>query len=950
MSTKEAPVNPLLELQRIGQSPWHDNIHRGLLHDGALARMARDGDVTGLTSNPTIFDQAIAEGSAYDEALAALAAAGRSPEGIVDTLVIDDIRAAADVFLPVFQRTRRADGYVSIEVAPALAHDTAGTIREARRLWRAVNRPNLMVKIPGTPEGIPAIAECIASGINVNVTLIFSLRRYREVMDAYLGGLTQRLEAGMRVDRIASVASFFVSRIDTAVDRLLEERIGAASGERRARLERLRGKAAIAQAKLAYVAFRETFANGLFGLLAREGARPQRPLWASTSTKNPAYPDVYYVEALIGPDTVNTMPPATLAAYRDHGHPEDRIGQALDRARSVLSQLAQDGIDMEAVTQRLETEGVAAFARSWENLLDTVARRREAMRLAARTTARLGPAARGVARAVAGLAAERVGDRLWAEDPALWKRQGIPGSGSFAWLEVPEATAPAVTAITAFAQDVRAAGLSQVLVCAVGADAMPADVLRRCVGVARGWLDLRVLDPGDPGAVLAAATRGDPARTLYLLVSSTPSLPATLDASFRLLWTRAREVLGDGAGAHFAAVSSPGGALESLAVEHGFRRTFRTPADLGGRWAALSPVGLVPAALLGTDLGRLLDRARRMATACSAVVPPRQNPGLWLGATLGALALSGRDKLTLVLPDRLASVGSWVEQLVAGATGKDGRGLVPVVGEALGTPALYGKDRLFVHLRLGARQDRAAGALAPAGHPVVTLTLNDAYDLGAEFVRWEIAAAVAARLLDVHPFAEPEGVELEAAARRAVSAAPDDSPTVPLAPSAPDFVARLGTRLAAARGRRWVALTAYVSRTPRRERLLADIRSAIRKRFGVATTLAFGSGALRTTGQLHAGGPPTLIALDITADEPIDAPVPGTARGLAALQIAEAAARAQVLVAHRRPVVRVHLGRQVEAGLTATLLALQRRPAPPKSRPAAHGKPVPARTRAGRRR
>src|SRR5262249_45317314 len=222
-----------------------------------------------------------------------------------------------------------------------------------------------------------------------------------------------------------------------------------------------------------------------------------------------------------------------------------------------------------------------------------------------------------------------------------------------------------------------------------------------------------------------------------------------------------------------------------------------------------------------------------MATACSAVVPPRQNPGLWLGATLGALARSGRDKLTVVLPDRLASAGAWLEQLVAGATGKDGRGLVPVVGEVLGAPALYGKDRLFVHLRLGARQDRAAGALAAAGHPVVTLTLNDAYDLGAEFVRWEIAAAVAARMLDVHPFAAPGAVQLDAAARRAIPAAPDAG-AAPLTPSAPDFAAHLGSRLAAARGRRWVALTAYIGRTPRRERLLADMRAAIRKRFGVA--------------------------------------------------------------------------------------------------------------------
>jgi len=917
---KDPATNPLLELQRLGQSPWHDNIHRGLLRSGELARLVREGDVTGLTSNPTIFDEAIAHGPEYDSELATLTAAGRPPEAIVDTLVVGDIRTAADAFLPLFQRTRRADGYVSIEVGPTLAHDTAATIRDARRLWRAVNRPNLMVKVPATEAGLPAIEECIAAGINVNVTLIFALRRYAEVIDAYLRGLTRRLEAGMRVDRIASVASFFVSRVDTAVDRLLEDRIGAAAGERRAQLERLRGKAAIAQAKLAYVVFRERFMGEEFVLLAREGARPQRPLWASTSTKNPAFPDVYYVEALIGPDTVNTMPPATLRAYKDHGHPEDRLGQALDRARGVIAQLAQFGIDMEAVTQRLETEGVAAFTHSWQSLLDTVTRRRDALRLATRTKARLGPVERAVARALGELASERVGERLWEEDHTLWKRQqGIPGTGSNAWLVVPDADSPAVAAIAAFAADVRAAGLTRAVVCGVGADALPAEFLRRALGVGRGGLDVTALDAADPAQVVAAAERGDPARTLYVLCATGGS--ATVERAFQVLWERVRAAAGDGPGAHFAAIGTPGGALESLAGGHAFRRMFRTPADVSGRWAALSALGLVPAALLGADVSKLLERARRMATACDRVVPPHHNPGLWLGAALGALVRSGRDKLTLVLPERLVPFGAWIEQLVAGATGKDGRGLIPVLAEPFGPPRLYGKDRLFVHLRLGAGQDRVAASLAAGGHPMVTIGLADGYDVGGEIVRWEMAVAAASRLLDVHPFAEPETLELEAAARR-WPAGGSPHPAEPLVPAAPDFAARLGTQLAAARGRRWVAITAWCARTPRRERILADIRAAIRKRFGVATTLGFGAAAIHATGQLHVGGPPTAIVLDLTADEP-------TREDLAAAQAAATATRAELLRARRRPLLRVHLGRAVDAGLAAMLAALQRRPARP---------------------
>jgi transaldolase len=340
-------ANPLIRLQQLGQSPWHDNIRRQLLTSGALKKMVDEGDITGLTSNPTIFEQAIADSTDYDEDLHRLARAGKTAEEIFDALAIDDIRNAADVLATVFERTERKDGYVSIEVAPRLAGDTQATIREARRLWSTVNRPNLMVKIPATAAGVPAIEQSIADGLNINVTLIFALKRYEEVMDAYLRGLIRRLESGQKIDRIASVASFFVSRVDTLVDKLLDEKI-AAGAEKKDLLQSLKGKAAIANAKLAYAEFRRKFSTEAFAGLKNHGAGVQRPLWASTSTKNPAYPDVYYVEALVGSDTVDTMPPATLAAYKNHGNPEPR----------------------------LEKDGVASFAKSFESLIAVVERRR----------------------------------------------------------------------------------------------------------------------------------------------------------------------------------------------------------------------------------------------------------------------------------------------------------------------------------------------------------------------------------------------------------------------------------------------------------------------------------------------------------------------------------------------------------------------------------------------
>jgi transaldolase len=362
-------MNATLKLHAAGQSVWYDNIQRGLLKNGELAGMIQRGEIRGVTSNPSIFMNAIARSTDYDEALLALAEQGRSAEEIYAHLTVKDIQEAADLFRPLYQQTAGGDGYVSLEVAPTLAHDTDATLAEARRLWALVDRPNLMVKIPATRAGLPAITSAIAEGINVNVTLIFSLQRYAEVMDAYLAGLEQCVANGLSVSSIASVASFFVSRVDSAVDRLLANDNSN---------EELAGKAAIANARLAYANFKRVFSSNRFQVLAAKGARVQRPLWASTSTKNPQYRDVMYVEELIGPDTVNTMPPQTLVAFLDHGVvTPGSLERDVDKAKDVMTALQNRGISMDEVTLQLENEGVKAFADAYIELLDTIEKRRE---------------------------------------------------------------------------------------------------------------------------------------------------------------------------------------------------------------------------------------------------------------------------------------------------------------------------------------------------------------------------------------------------------------------------------------------------------------------------------------------------------------------------------------------------------------------------------------------
>ena len=947
-------TDALRTLQDLGQSPWLDNITRDLLRSGTLAAMVRAGHITGLTSNPTIFEQAITKSTDYDEALSALVRTGKSAAAIVDTLTIEDVRAAADVFAPVYARTKRTDGYVSIEVDPTLAHDAIGTLREAKRIWRAVNRPNLMVKIPATREGVAAIEEAIAVGINVNVTLIFSLTRYGQVMDAYIRGLTRRLETGTRVDRIASVASFFVSRLDSAVDRLLDERIAASPSDRRPALERLRGKAAIANARLAYAAFRERFGPEHFALLTREGAHRQRPLWASTSTKNPAYPDIYYVEALVGRDTVNTLPPATLDAYQDHGQPEIRIESDLDRARALIGELAAVGIDLDRVTDRLETEGVAAFVASYRSLVDTVAVRREAALTMQRTTETLGALTKAVDSATTALDAATVTARLWKKDVSLW-----PGDEAahrdmaqrLGWLDLAATMSPQLPALRAFADEVRGAGFTHAVLCGMGGSSLAPEVLRRSLGVRRGFLDLTVLDSTDPAAVLAAERRSDPARTLYLF-SSKSGDTIEVQSFLAFFWDRLRQVVGDQAGQNLVAITDPGTRLEALARDRRFRRCFLNPSDIGGRYSALSLVGLVPAALMGHDVEKLLERARRMFVACGPAVRAARNPGVRLGAVLASAALRGRDKLTFVVADKILGFADWAEQLIAESTGKRGLGIVPVVGEPLAPPAAYGSDRLFAAMHVGSGSGRPLTSLARAGHPVIALRLSDAYDLAAEFVRWEIATTVASHLLAINPFDQPNVQETKVHTARVLADAGRGT-VAGVVPSVdrPGLADELWRALERRDAKRYLAITAYLVPNPRRAKLLGDLRLRIRKRFGIATSLGYGPRFLHSTGQLHKGGPANVTVLQLTADDPLDVLVPGTAYSFGVLKQAQATGDSEALLARSRPVVRVDLGRNIERGLEQLLATLARRPAKgrPARTPSARSTPKPARPRATRR-
>jgi transaldolase / glucose-6-phosphate isomerase len=916
-------TTPIEQLHALGQSLWYDNIQRSMLENGELAAMIERGELKGMTSNPSIFNQAIARSTDYDAALTAMAWAGHSAGEILDRLIVEDIRAGADLFLPIYRETNGGDGYVSVEVSPELANDTEGTLAEARRLWELVDKPNLMIKIPATKPGLPAIRRAISAGMNVNITLIFSIERYREVMEAYLAGLEERLERGEPLDRIASVASFFVSRIDNKADKALEEVIRR-EGAQAELAASLLGKIAIANARLAYADFRDIFLGERFERLKDQGARLQRPLWASTSTKNPAYPATLYVDELIGPDTVNTVPPQTLDAYREIGTARLSLDEDMEGSQKAFDDLAGLGISLEQITQELEDEGVKAFSDAFASLVETVEERRQA------AVHQLGPLADAVAKRVRSLESISAPERIWQPDPSLWTTDEAGQEeirARVGWLELPQNSRKLIPELEDFREEVYQAGFSHALLLGMGGSSLAPEVMSLIFsGQSREGeaLTLSILDSTDPAQVQNAIGRSPVDRTLYI-VSSKSGGTAEVSAFLETIWSLVREKAGSAAGDHFIAITDPGTSLQKLAEERGFRSVFHGDPNVGGRFSVLSVFGLVPAALMGIDLHLLLERAGRMQAQCLPDIPAGRNPGLVLGAVMGEAAVQGRDKLTLIADPALASFGSWLEQLVAESSGKQGRGIIPVDQEPLVEPEHYGGDRLFVQLGLkdspaSAEQAQSLALLRESAQPALSFVIDDPYDLGAEFYRWCYATAAACSVLGVNPFDQPdvqdnknrtnekirlfrqEGVLNEGQPfwqGDGIQAFGDLSGSEGLEQIVSAFLAK-------AQPGDYLAMNAYLPRLPEMEGLLATIRTAILRKTGLATTVGFGPRFLHSTGQLHKGGPDSGLFLQITADPQEDLEIPGQGYSFAILERAQALGDYEALQARGRRVLRLH--------------------------------------------
>jgi transaldolase/glucose-6-phosphate isomerase len=917
-------MNRLKQLEQLGQSFWLDFVSRDLIKKDGIRKLIAEDGLGGMTSNPAIFQKALSQGTDYDADIATYVNAGLDVGEIFRKLSIKDIQDAADALKTVYDRTKGADGFISIEVSPYISAATDDTIAEAKSLWAEVARPNVMIKVPGTKEGVPAIRELIGDGININITLLFSLDAYQSVIEAYLDGLDNR-PPDEDLSKISSVASFFLSRIDTMADDEIEEKLKADPKKNEA-LGALRGKVAIASAKIAYQMYKLAFSGPRWERLAARGARPQRLLWASTGTKNKAYPDTLYVDSLIGPMTVNTMPPETVDAFRDHGTPKAALEDDVAGAEKVLKGLKGGGISLDEITDALVVDGVAKFEEAADKLYGSLAQKREKLMGAALTTIAI--TADEAQKAIDAETKARNKDgtvrRLWAKDKTLWTNDDE--NKWLGWLDVVDRELKD-DALPAFAAEIKKQGFTDVVLIGMGGSSLGAEVLRETFGHQSGWPTLHVLDSTDPDQIRAVQSQIAIEKSLFIVCSKSGS---TLEPNilFEFFYDAAKKA--GGGGKQFVAITDPGSSMEKTAKEKGFSHIFYGEPAIGGRYSVLSKFGLVPAAAMGLDVKHLLTDTRKIMTSSGPLVPADTNPGVKLGIALGVCAKQfGRDKITILTSPSLSSVGTWLEQLIAESTGKLGKGLIPIDREEPGDASEYGNDRVFVHLGKAGDEPPILAQLEKQGHPVIRIAIADAYQLGQIFYLWEIAIAIVGAVIGVNPFNQPD-VEAAKIKARALTDAFEKSGKLDIAK--PDYSDEhisvyaphgikgnslaeiLKNHLATLKAGDYFAFLGFITQNEAHEATLEKMRTRIRDAKKVATCVEFGPRFLHSTGQAYKGGPDTGVFVTLTSDRAEKLAIPGRKIDFGTVQLAQAIGDVQVLDEHKRRVIRLHF-RNMEDGL-----------------------------------
>jgi transaldolase/glucose-6-phosphate isomerase len=739
-------------------------------------------------------------------------------------------------------------------------------------------------------------------------------------MNAYLDGLEKRLEAGKDINNISSVASFFVSRLETKADERLQDIIDQ-GGEGSDIANKLKGKIAVDNTRLAYQDYEQFFNSERFKKLAEAGAKKQKPLWASTSTKDPSYSDIKYVESLVAENTINTVPPSTLDAFIDHGGPEITIYDDLDRAEEDFELLEALDISIDEITKELEDEGVEKFAASFEKLLDVIDKQQRKFQ------STLGILAEKVPSEVDAFETYEVISRMDRNDSTIWTDDPAGKTivqTRLGWLDLPSEGKTLIPSLNKLFEDCRSEGYEKVLLLGMGGSSLAPETISLILGDQLAGLDLKILDSTIPEQIRNIETWVDYGKTLFIVASKSGTTTETLSL-YHYFWEKSEAELDDKRPLHFVAVTDPGSKLANLGQSSGFRAVFTSNPNVGGRYSALTHFGLVPAALMGVDLEDFLNRAQKMAQKCSARTPISLNLGALLGIIIGLSASNGKDKLTLIADPGLKPFGAWLEQLVAESSGKQGRGIVPVDQEPLVKGQGYGADRIFVYLRNSGDHDRLLEELANNGHSTVTLDVTDPYDLSAQFYLWEVAIAVACGIIGVNAFDQPDVQDNKDRTKKKIALFKEkgilEEPEVIWQKNGTKVYGYYFEALSScesvgdvieefiklAQDGDYIALNAYLPRNEKTTEKLQVLRKHILEETGKATTLGFGPRFLHSTGQLHKGGANNGVFIQITQEDKEDLPIPGMDYTFGTLAKAQAQGDLEALLGRDRRAMRIHL-------------------------------------------
>jgi transaldolase / glucose-6-phosphate isomerase len=909
-------MNKSKELHLLKQSVWFDNVDRKLINNGWLKTQIEENVIFGLTSNPSIFKNSISSGKAYSLDIQSMSLAGLDTKQIYERLAIEDIRSVADLLHQTYLETNRVDGYVSLEVDPELANDTDQSVNEAKRLWNLVGRNNLMIKIPATKAGISAIKETIAEGINVNVTLIFSSDRYLEVIEAYFSGLEKRIADNLPIDGIHSVASLFVSRLDVKIESKISELIRSGKITEKD-YQPFRGKPAIANALYAYQKFEESIHSERFKQISMKNGNIQRPLWASTGTKNSDYSDVLYVEKLILPQTVNTVPPKTLSAYLDHG-----ISKIVDYSKrdeyftTLIKSLENLGVNFPEIWVELEQEGVAAFSKAQTELLSAVEKRR----MTAINFIKI--LQLNVSERIEKLNSENFSRKFFLPDSTLWtsdESEAEEIAHRMGWVDAPSVSRDIVPAAEKLLGEIKSDGFTHAVVLGMGGSSLAPEVFS-LVNDNKAGIILSILDSTDPIQIKEKVKEIPLGKTLFIL-SSKSGTTAEVRTLFSYFWGRISEIEAN-PGKHFIAITDPGTRLEKLGKEKEFRKIFNSDPNVGGRYSALIAFGIIPAVMAGLDAYALLGAANQVREKCGETIPIENNPGFVLGSVLAEANLKGQDKLTILADEPFKAFGSWMEQLVAESSGKAGKGIVPIDLEPEIPFEEYTDDRIFYYLRSDGGLDNLINKLAEENHPIMISQVENVNDLGAEIYKWEIAVATACSIIGVNPFNQPNVQESKSITNDMI-AAYKDNPVLEegevlfsnesiaiFANGNKNLIGKslkeiISTIIAPKEGD-YIGINAFFPRNKLYLNALQKFRKNILRKYSIPVTLGFGPRFLHSTGQLHKGGKNNGIFLILTQDPPLDVPIPNEGMNFSTLESAQALGDMKALEKNGRRVFRIH--------------------------------------------